>query len=261
MFQNVFSKMKIAAKYLTFTVGREHLGTAVKGLDSLGFAGFNVTAPHKQTIIPYLHGLSRSAEICGAVNTVYRDHGKLIGDNTDGKGFYASLCQRIHTAEGKNFVIIGAGGAASAIATELVLGKAKEITIVNRTLDSARRLANRLERIADTRLAAAELSSPYAVSVKTDVVVQATTVGLFEPDRAIAVVYPKLEKPMYACDVVFNPVETKFLKTAAAAGLETIDGLGMLVNQGLVAFERWFGSAADPQVMRAALEEAFAVIG
>lgn len=253
MMQKAFDKAGFAGRYLTITVKKEELEDATRALKALGFAGFNVTAPHKIAIIPYLDGISEAAKLSGAVNCVSRSADGFIGDNTDGKGFMRALSREIGSVEGKTFHIFGSGGAAGAIASELVLANARRIVVSNRTEQKSRELCERLDGVRDTIV---ELGG-WRVRRDEDVVIQATTVGLFDPDSSIDVEFEPRENVLWASDVVFNPTDTKFLKKARAFGAKTIDGLGMLVAQGAIAVEKWSGKEADEGVMREALEEAF----
>lgn len=276
MLEAAFEKLGYTGRYLTCQLKKQELAPALWGFRALAFKGGNVTAPYKQKVFEFLDELTESANLCQAVNCITRkDDGTYIGDNTDGKGFLQALKQQIGSVEHKTIIILGAGGAASAIATELVLAKAGNVTIVNRTEERAKQIVKRLDNITSTKISAQLWEDTYMVPEDADVVVQATSVGLFSPDACVDVQFPKHETPrnacddltipkqirqVYACDVVFNPVDTKFLKMARNAGYVTIDGLGMLVNQGAIALEGWTGKEPDREVMRSALQKAFSVL-
>ena len=260
MVQAAFKSLGYPGRYITCRVPKEELSPALWGLRALGFAGGNVTAPHKQTVLPYLDGLSDSAMLCKAVNTITRkSDGTYYGDNTDGKGFLQSLTDRNLSVENKKVVILGSGGAASAIATELVLARAREVVLVNRTEEKSRTLAKRLSGISSTTLSVDRWKGTYSIPSDTEIVVQATSVGLFSPSSCVDVSFDKTHSSLIACDVVFNPVVTLFLQQAQEAGCTTVDGLGMLVNQGLLAIQMWTGKQPDKEAMRNALEEAFGI--
>ena len=260
MVEQAFQAMGLPYRYITCSVDKKELASAMWGLRSLKFSGGNVTAPHKQIVLEFLDHLSEAAILSHAVNCITRQgDGTYSGDNTDGKGFLSSLEDKSGSVEGKKVVVLGAGGAAAAIATELVLARAGEVTIVNRTVDRAVSLVKRLDNVTSTRLAIKEWVGTYVIPNDADIVVQATSVGLFSPDKCVDVSFEKTKKESIACDVVFNPVETLFLKKAQERGCLCIDGLGMLVDQGAIAIDRWTGVRADKTVMRKALQEAFSL--
>ena len=241
-------------RYLTIEVPPARLAEAVLGTVAMGFRGFNLTIPHKVAVIPLLDELSQAAKIIGAVNTVRIDGGRLIGDNTDGKGFLRGVERDAGvTVRGKRAVVLGAGGAARAISTELVLAGAAEVTIVNRSVERGQALATgdiHFEPWVDT----------YRVPASADLLVNATSIGLFpDVDSMPPVDLSGASDQCLVCDAVFNPPETRLLKAARAHGLRTLDGLSMLVYQGVIGFELWTGVQPDEDVMRRALGEALAV--
>ena len=245
-------------RYINMEVAPADLGTAVRGAKAMGFRGFNCSLPHKVSVIEHLDGLGESAAAMGAVNCVVRRGQELIGENTDGKGFLKSLETSIDP-KGKSIVLFGAGGAARAVAVELGLAGARRITVVNRSGGRGAELAGLLR---DTLKMEAELvvwSGDYVVPDGTDVVINATSIGLYEPDARLAVDLNSLHPGMVAADVVFNPVTTRFLREAAERGCRAVDGLGMLVNQGVIGVRFWTGIDPDPEVMRMALEKAMGV--
>lgn len=260
MVEQAFSKMGLPYRYITCSVDKKELASAMWGLRSLKFSGGNVTTPHKQLVLEFLDHLSEAAILSHAVNCITRQSdGTYSGDNTDGKGFLSSLERESGSVEGKKVVVLGAGGAASAIATELVLARAGEVTIVNRTAERAVSLVKRLDNVSPTRLAIEEWVGTYDIPKEADIVVQATSVGLFSPSKCVDVSFDKTKKESIACDVVFNPVETLFLKKARQRGCLCIDGLGMLVDQGAIAIDYWTGVRADKDIMKKALQEAFSL--
>ena len=245
-------------RYINMEVAPADLGTAVRGAKAMGFRGFNCSLPHKVSVIEHLDGLGESAAAMGAVNCVVRRGQELIGENTDGKGFLKSLETSIDP-KGKSIVLFGAGGAARAVAVELGLAGARRITVVNRSGGRGAELAGLLR---DTLKLEAELvvwSGDYVIPDGTDVVINATSIGLYEPDARLAVDLNSLHPEMVVADVVFNPVTTRFLREAAERGCRAVDGLGMLVNQGVIGVRFWTGIDPDPEVMRMALEKAMGV--
>lgn len=225
----------------------------------MGFKGANFTLPHKVCVIPLLDGLSPAAEKMGAVNCVQRVEGKLIGENTDGKGFVQSLRELVDPA-GKSVVVLGAGGAARAIAVELALSGVTEFTIVNRSVPRGQELADLLtQRLGASRVDQVHWQGEYTLAATANIVINATSIGLNDGNARVPVVVSSWRPEMIAADVVFNPPDTRFLREAAQAGCKTLDGLGMLVNQAVIGFRIWTGIEPDAALMRDALEEFLSV--
>ena len=253
----VFAHHGLNARYLNCEVTPESLGDAVRGALAMGFVGFNCSLPHKVKVIEFLDELAPSASIIGAVNCVVIKDGRLIGENTDGKGFVESL-RTVADPAGKHFVIFGAGGAARAIAVESALAGASTITIVNTTASRGQDLVDRIN--ADTPAAATLVhwDHTFEVPATTDIVVNATSVGLFpDVDARLNIDPNSLLPSMVVADVIPNPPRTRLLAEAATRGCTTLDGMGMLVNQGRVAIKLWTGLDVDGQIMRRTLEELF----
>ena len=244
-------------RYINMEVPPAALGDAVRGARAMGFRGFNCSLPHKVAVIPHLDGLGESAGIMGAVNCVVRREDQFIGENTDGKGFLKSLATVIDP-RGKSVVLFGAGGAARAIAVELGLAGAGRIGIVNRGAQRGNELAELLR--GKLRLDAEYISwaGDYAIPTGTDIVINGTSIGLYDGEARIAIDAASLKPGMVVADVIFNPVRTHFLREAESRGCTVVDGLGMLVNQAIVGFEYWTGITPDAEVMRRALENALA---
>ena len=245
-------------RYINMEVSPANLGTAVKGAKAMGFRGFNCSLPHKVSVIAHLDGLGQSAAVMGAVNCVVLRDGRLIGENTDGKGFLKSL-QSMIDPQGKSVVLFGAGGAARAIAVELGLAGVRHITIVNRSEQRGAELVNVLREQLQLEAQLVVWSGDYTVPEGTDVVINGTSIGLYDPEARLAIDLDSLRPGMIAADVVFNPVRTRFLTEAAARGCRPLDGLGMLVNQGIVGIQYWTGIDPQPEVMRQALESVMGV--
>jgi shikimate dehydrogenase len=190
----------------------------------------------------------------GAVNCVHRVGDELVGDNTDGKGFVQSL-REVTDPNGKNVVILGGGGAARAIAVEVGLAQAAAITVVNRSEQRGSELAKLLNEKVHVASQFVRLEGDYMVPPETDVVINATSIGLGDVEARVPVDVETLEADMVVADVIFNPPQTRFLRDAQSRDCQTLDGLGMLVNQAVIAFHIWTGRDTDPAVMREALEE------
>ena len=258
MIEAAFAHHGLHWRYVNMEVTPADLGVAVRGSKAMGFRGFNCSLPHKVTVIPHLDGLGESAAVMGAVNCVVRRGEKFIGENTDGKGFLKSL-ETVIDPKGKSVVLFGAGGAARAIAVELGLAGTKLITIVNRSEARGAELVTLLREKLKLNAELVVWRGDYAVPAGTDIVINGTSIGLYAPDARLALDLSSLKPGMVVADVVFSPVRTRFLDDAAARGCRAIDGLGMLVNQGIVGVQYWTGITPDAAVMRKALETAMGV--
>ena len=244
-------------RYLTIEVDPADLAAAVAGAKAMGFRGFNCTIPHKVAVIEHLDGLGESAAVMQAVNCVVIREGKLIGENTDGKGFVQSLKELTDPTD-KKIVMFGAGGAARAIGVEVAIAGATHLTVVNRTESRGRELVDLFNSKTDATAEFVLWDQEFSIPADTDVVINATSIGLFpDVDARLAIDFDTLTSRMVVADVIPNPPRTHLVRTAAEKGCPVIDGLGMLVNQGVIGVEYWAGIAPDPKVMRAALEEIF----
>ena len=246
MIEAAFAVAGLDARYVSLEVEEAALADAVRGLRALGARGAHVTVPHKVNVVPMLDRLTDAARLAGAVNCIKREGDMLVGDNTDGKGFLSSLRSRADP-KGKSAVVIGAGGAARAIVAELALAGAARIIVVNRTLATAEEVAAAVGAPCE----AAPLTEPWTVPADAEIVVQATTVGMGDPDARLPLAWPAGEG--IAADVVIAPPRTAFLRDAEAAGRDTLEGLGMLVEQAVVGFRWWTGVEPDADAMRNAL--------
>jgi shikimate dehydrogenase len=246
-------------RYLNIEVLPEDLERAVQGLRAMNFAGINCTIPHKVTVLEFLDEVAQDAKLMGAVNTVHRKGNRLIGENTDGKGFIRSLRDDAQTnPKGRQAVVFGAGGAARAITVELALNGASHITVVNRDPGRGMELEALLNEATPTNAMFVHWKKPFTIPSGTDIVVNATSIGLFpNVDDKPNLEYDTITPNMVVCDVIPNPPHTPFLREAEARGAKTLDGLGMLVYQGAIAFKMWTGHDAPVQVMRDALEQVF----
>ncbi len=257
MIEAAYQHHGIHARYVNCEVPASGLEDAVHGARAMGWIGFNCSLPHKQKVIAYLDGLGESASLIGAVNCVVNRDGRLIGENTDGTGFLISLRSMIEPA-GKRFVILGAGGAARAIAVELALAGAGSLTVVNRNEERAREIAHLISEKTKTHAVATKWTGAYQLPGKIDVLVNATSVGFYpDVDAMVNIDLDTLSPATIVCDVIPNPPRTALLREAASRGCATLDGLGMLVYQGVASIRHWTGESVDPDVMRRKLEEFF----
>jgi len=260
MMEAAYRHHGIHARYVNMEVPPDKLADAMRGAKAQGYVGFNCSLPHKVAVIAHLDGLGDSAKVIGAVNCAVKRGELWLGENTDGKGFLSSL-QEVTEPKGKRIVIFGAGGASRAIAVELALAGAAHITLVNRSKERGGELYELLKRETTTEIALVDWSGSYSLPEQTDVVVNATSIGLFpDIDAQLELAVDSLKPHMVVADVIPNPPQTKLLRDAAARGCRTLDGLGMLVNQGATNITYWTGVTPDKGIMRKALEEVFGLI-
>ena len=244
-------------RYINCEVGPEGLADAVRGARAMGWVGFNCSLPNKVAVIEYLDGLGESAQIIGAVNCAVRRGDQFIGENTDGKGFLDSLKEKVDPA-GKKLVMFGAGGAARAIGVETALAGVTNVTVVNRSIERGQELVDLLNAKTSTEATLIPWEATYAIPDDTDIVVNATSIGLYPGvDETLDLDTDTLQPNMVVADVIPNPPRTQLVQAAESKGCTVIDGLGMLVNQGVIGIKYWSGIDVDPAVMRAKLEEIF----
>ncbi|MFD2407338.1 shikimate dehydrogenase [Azorhizophilus paspali] len=244
-------------RYINCEVAPHFLGDAVRGAKAMGWAGFNCSIPHKVAVIEHLDELGQSAEIIGAVNTIVRRGDAFIGENTDGKGFVQAM-REVIDPRGKSVMIFGAGGAARAVSVELALAGASAITVVNRSRDTGRTLVDLLNGRTGTSAELRLWNGSVAVPRDTDIVINATSIGLYpNVDQRLDIDLDSLHPDMVVADGIHNPPRTHLLRSAEARGCRVLDGLGMLVNQGVIGIKYWTGIDVDASVMRQALKNLF----
>jgi shikimate dehydrogenase len=246
----------IDARYLNCEVTAEHLGDAVRGATAMGWIGFNCSLPHKVAVIELMDELADSARLIGAVNCAIRSDGRWIGANTDGQGFLASL-RSVAEPAGQRALILGAGGAARAIAVELGLAGASEIWVANRNVSKASDIANLVSSATSSACSAIEWRSDLAVPEPATLVVNATSLGL-PGSGEVQLNFDAIPAGLVVCDVIPNPPDTPFLQRARQAGATTIDGRGMLLNQAAINIKFWTDVDPDREVMGRALDQAIA---
>ena len=255
MIEAAYRHHELDWRYINCEVSPEKLKNAVLGARAMGWAGFNCSLPHKVAVIEHLDGLGESSAIIGAVNCAVRRDDQFIGENTDGKGFVQSLREHVDPV-GKTMVMFGAGGAARAIGVETALAGVGKITIVNRSEDRGRELVELLntKTPADADLVVWE--DDYSIESETDIVINATSIGLFpDVDARVPLNVDSLSANMVVADVIPNPPKTRLIRDAAERGCTVIDGIGMLVNQGVISIKYWTGVDADPEVMRTKIQK------
>lgn len=254
MHNAAFAHLAVDFVYVPFRVGADCLGDAIAGIRALGLRGCNVTVPHKEAVIPLLDEVAPLGRTIGAVNTITNDGGVLVGDNTDAPGFLRALEQRNVDPSGKKVLILGAGGAARAIAVALA-ERRSELTICNRTLPRARRLAEFVSSLLSTPVRVVAFGSEEMAQElrHANVVVNATSLGMAPLNTETPVPGGLLRPDMVVVDIVYNPPRTRLLREAEARGARAIGGVDMLVWQGALAFKTWTGLEAPVTVMRQAV--------
>ena len=252
-----FSAVGIDARYVPFVVKPENLETAVNGLAALGICGVNVTIPHKESVVPLLDELDRDAELIGAVNTIVIKGSRLIGYNTDAQGFGNAFAEEVgRSLAGRCVMLFGAGGAARAVLAELAKEGVSDIMVVVRALERGRAMANDL--LADHRDVRVDVYPFEALHTdirRPDVLINATSVGLL-PQDPVLIPSGFVTSRMVVCDLIYNPPVTPLLDAAKQMGAVSMNGLGMLVHQGALAFELWTGEQPPINVMRESLLKA-----
>jgi len=251
MHNAAFKALKLDFAFLAFKVKAADVEKAVSGMRALGIHGLNVTMPHKSAVINYLDEVDQAAKAIGSVNTILNKDGRLFGFNTDGVGALQALRENGVELRGKKVLLLGAGGAARAIAYTLAR-EADELVILNRTAKQAAELANLLKQTFDRKVVADALS-PNAIKdtlQDSDVLINATSVGMKPNANQTPVAFEWLRPDLAVMDIVYNPVETKLAKDAKAAGAKVVSGFEMLIYQGATSFEIWTGHSAPVEVMR-----------
>ncbi|WP_062356995.1 shikimate dehydrogenase [Bacillus kwashiorkori] len=240
---SLFKKYGLEAYYHPFHVKKETLAETIHAMKLLNIAGFNVTVPHKERIIPYLDEIDDLAKMIGAVNTVKNESGKLIGYNTDGIGFVESLKELDNEFINKRIVIIGAGGAARAIYFSLASAGVKCLDIANRTENNALKIIHAYPLNIETNCLT--LNQLEQSLHHYDIIIQTTSVGMEPNDHQSLIEFSKLQINTLVIDIIYKPAVTKFLKNAEMNGARIDNGLTMLYNQAAYAFQIWTGIFPD----------------
>lgn len=241
-----FAKMGIDAVYLGFDVQPEQLESVVKGFAEAGVIGYNVTMPCKTKVLPYLDELTPVAELMGAVNTVVIKDGKSIGDNTDGAGFVRNMKLHGFEPEGKVITVAGAGGAGSAVFTQLALDGVVAINIFNRHddfWDITQKKIMELSSKTGVPMVLGDLDDKelLARAIKnSDLFVNATRVGMVPIEDECVIDEDMLHEGLFVADTVYEPRETKLIRMAKEHNLQTAPGLGMLLQQAALGEKIWF---------------------
>ncbi|WNC16821.1 shikimate dehydrogenase [Brevibacillus brevis] len=249
MHNAAFAEAGLDYAYVAFDVESNSLEDAVAGIRALGLKGINVTIPHKVAIMPMLDEIDPLAKRIGAVNTVVIEDGRLIGYNTDGMGYVRSLVEETGIQLEQQIVtMLGAGGAARAVAFTLAEKGVKEIRIINRSRERAALLAESLQTIVSTRIV--EQGEGQEAIADASLLINTTSIGMLPNVNEMPVPKEWLHDRLIVSDLIYNPLETKLLTEARAIGARVHSGVGMFVNQGALAFELWTGKKAPAEMMR-----------
>ncbi len=250
MHNAAFKELNLDFAHVSFKVEENELSDAIKGIKALGIKGGNVTIPHKTSVMKFLDDCNELSKDIGAVNTFVNDNGKLRGFNTDGIGALRALEENGISPKNKKVIIVGAGGASKAIAYVIAKENPAEIVVLNRTIDKAKLIADRINEKGNVK--ALELISKNLKSElkDADILINCSSVGMYPNVHETPVPKEFLNKNAAVMDVIFNPLETRLLKEAKSVGAKAINGVGMLVNQGVLAFKIWTGKKAPAELMR-----------
>ena len=256
MHNAALAKADLDYVYVPFHVRPDDLADAIAGFKALNVVGINVTLPHKQAVIPYLTSISREAELIGAVNTLTFVDGNIHGDNTDAPGVLKALEENgnMSLPVGEHIVVLGAGGAARAVVVAFALSGVASITIANRTVEKAVSLAEEMDQktgvsmqgmgLADERLPLTVRQSHLLVNTAT------TSMDVTQP---LLISADWLQPNTIVYDIVYTPPVTPLMQAATERGCQTLGGIGMLIHQGAIAFEKWTGATPCTETMRQAL--------
>lgn len=261
MHNEAFAKLGLDYAYLAFEVDNSTLEDAVKGIRALKMRGSNVSMPNKTVVHKYLDELSPAAKLCGAVNTIVNDDGKLIGHITDGTGYMKALKDNDIDVIGKKMTIVGAGGAGTAIEIQAALDGVAEISIFNRRDEFWENAQKTVEKInSNTNCKASlydlddldklkeEISTSYLFANATGMGMKPLEGQTYIPDKSF------FRPDLIVTDVVYFPRETAMLKMAKEVGCKTMNGLGMMLFQGSAAFELWTGQSMPIEYMKEKLD-------
>lgn len=262
MHESAFQKIGIKAFYLPFEMNTNLFRKTMKQLSSFALEGFNLTVPHKETVLPFLDQISPEAETIGAVNTVFRRGKKWVGTNTDAYGFLRSLKEEAgFSPKGKRALVLGAGGSARAVLYALCSQGIQSLTVVNRDPLRAEKLVNHFQKKgfkAKLHFSALKNFDFKSALQEIDLLIQTTSVGLKSEDGSLIKkdqIPAAHQNKLLVVDLIYKPAQTELLKLAKAKGHKILNGLGMLLYQGAKAFETWTGKQAPVSVMKKALLE------
>lgn len=255
MHNAAFEHLGLDYVYVPFNVKKNALGEAIKGAGALGIKGLNLTIPHKTSALKFLDVIDEAAELIGAVNTLKFDRGTITGYNTDGLGAVKAL-EEVIPVKNKNVVMVGAGGAARAVAFQLILSGIESLTIINRTPEKALKLKNDIKSQIESNISSGSLEILEKELSGADILIDTTPIGMYPHDTDIPVANASMmHSDLVVNDLVYNPLETVLLKEAEKAGAITVSGLKMLLYQGAEAFKIWTNKKAPVDIMEKTLME------
>lgn len=256
MHNAAFAEAGLDYVYVPFHVRPNDLGAAIAGFKAINVVGINVTLPHKQTVIPYLTSVSREAELIGAVNTLTFVGDEIHGDNTDAPGVLRALEENrdMSVPVGEAVVVLGAGGAARAVVVALALAGVASITIANRTVEKAVSLAEEMHQKTAVAIHGMGLTDArLPVAVRQSALLINTATASMDTTHPLLISTDWLQGNAIVYDIVYTPPVTPLMRAAAERGCQTLGGIGMLVHQGAIAFEKWTGITPCTETMREAL--------
>lgn len=257
MMEAAFAAAGLPWKYVSMAIAPERFDEAMRAVRTLGFAGVHVTKPYKIRAVGMVDALTPAAAAIGAVNCVTRDSERLVGTNSDGRGLVDAVARRLDPAN-LSVVVLGAGGAARAVAVELALAGASAMTIVSRSAEAGRSLAAAVRASAATSCSHETWHGRHELPASTDLLVNATSLGMLDPDERVEVALDRLHPDALVADVVIAQRTTAFVAEARERGLDTVTGSEMLVEQAAISFALWTSVAPDRDVLSRSLERALA---
>lgn len=252
MHNAVFNELDLNYVYLAFDVEKKKLGTTMNACKALKFIGLNVTIPHKISVIKFLNNVSREAKLIGAVNTVKFENGRALGFNTDGIGCIRALEESGIRIKNKNILILGAGGAARAIAFQCILEGA-DVSISNRTGKNAIELKQEIKGKLKKEVNILNFNLKKHDLEGIDAIINATSIGMHPKTNSTPLDAGLLNPDTAVMDIVYSPIETKLLKDAGERGCKTVNGVGMFVHQGAESLGIWLGIKAPMEIMKKAV--------
>ncbi|QOY36220.1 shikimate dehydrogenase [Anaerobacillus isosaccharinicus] len=250
MHNDAFKQLGINGYYHAFDVPEDKLKEAVDALRLFNISGLNVTIPHKVTIMEFLDEIDEEALMIGAVNTVVNIEGRLIGYNTDGRGYLTSLLTKLNKPlKDSNVLVIGAGGAARGIVTALANDGVALLTIANRTIEKADEIKNHYLKYREANINVLPLKKAQLNLARYDIVINTTSIGMSPRVDEVPISIDHIKQTAVLSDLIYNPIETKLLQLGNKKGIITHNGVGMFVEQGALAFLKWTGKQPDTEKM------------
>lgn len=245
MHNDAFKQLEMNCHYHAFRVQKDELKQFVDALRVINISGFNVTIPHKVSIMDFLDEIDEEAKMIGAINTVVNSEGRLIGYNTDGRGFLYSLLQvTTNPLVEASVLVLGAGGAARAVVTAVVDHGVKKLTIANRTTENAVKIKENYEEYkknAGGNIEVVTMAEVEGMISTFDIIINTTSIGMSPNIDAIPIPLENIKQSVILCDLIYNPLKTKWLQLGEEKGATILNGVGMFVMQGALAFEKWTG--------------------